>query len=78
MQFIPHLGEVGVFLQGYDKSFFKNLVTIHIQSEITEEVIRLKVELNVLIHNKNQIFDLNMVTSNLDNIPSVETDLITA
>ena len=30
------------------------------------------------LHNKNQVFDLNRVTSNLDNIPSVEAELVTA
>lgn len=61
-----------------DKSYFKNLISIHIQSDITEESIKLKAELSVLVHNKNQVFDVNRITSNLDNIPSVETELITA
>ena len=61
-----------------DKSYFKNLISIHILSEITEEAIRLNAELSVFVHNKNQVFDLNRVTSNLDNIPSVETELATA
>lgn len=61
-----------------DKSYFKNLISIHILSEITEEAIRLNAELSVFVHNKNQVFDLNRVTSNLDNIPSVETELVTA
>ena len=61
-----------------DKSYFKNVVSIHIQSDITEESIKLKAELSVLVHNKNLVFDVNRITSNLDNIPSVETELITA
>lgn len=61
-----------------DKSFFKNLVKISIQSSITEEAICLKVQLMVLIHNKNHVFDINRITSNLNNISVIETDLATA
>lgn len=61
-----------------DKSYFKNMISIHIQSDITEESIKLKAELSVLVHNKNQVFDLNRITSNLNNIPNVETELVTA
>lgn len=61
-----------------DKSYFKNLVKICIQSDITEEAISLKVQLDVLVHNKTQIFDVNRITSNLNNIPAMETMLVTA
>lgn len=61
-----------------DKSYFKNLVHIGIQAGITEDIISLKVQLIVPVHNKNQIFDVNRVTSNLNNIPSMETELATA
>ena len=61
-----------------DKSYFKNLVHIGIQAEITEEKIALNVELKVIIHNKDQVFDVNRVTSNLNNIPAMETVLVTA
>ena len=60
-----------------DKSYFKNLVHIGIQAGITEDAISLKVELVVSIHNKNQVFDVNRVTSNLNNIPAIETELVT-
>lgn len=61
-----------------DKSYFKNLVKICIQSDITEESIGLKVQLDVLVHNKTQVFDVNRITSNLNNIPVMETMLVTA
>lgn len=60
-----------------DKSYFKNMVKISIQTGITEEIISLKVQLVMLVHNKNQIFDVNRVTSNLNNIPAMETELAT-
>ena len=61
-----------------DKVYFKNLVKICIQSDITEEAIGLKVRLNILVHNKTQVFDVNRITSNLNNIPAMETMLVTA
>ena len=61
-----------------DKAFFKNLVKISIQSEITEESISLNVQLIVLVHNKNQVFDVNRITSNLNHIPNMATELATA
>ena len=61
-----------------DKSYFKNLVKICIRSDITDEAIRLKVQLDVLVHNKTQVFDVNRITSNLNNIPAMETMLVTA
>lgn len=61
-----------------DKSYFKNLVHIGIQTGITEEAINLKVKLIVPVHNKNKVFDVNRVTSNLSNIPAMETELVTA
>ena len=64
-------------LFGLDKSKFNQLVKISIQSNITEEAISLKVQLVAPIHNKNQVFDVNRVTSNLNNIPAMETVLVT-
>ena len=61
-----------------DKSYFKNLVNINIPSNITEDLISLKVQLLVLVHNKNQVFDINRTTGNLSNIPMMETVLATA
>ena len=61
-----------------DKSYFKNLVNINIPSNITEDLISLKVQLLVLVHNKNQVFDINRTTGNLSNIPVMETVLATA
>ena len=61
-----------------DKSYFKNLVHITIQACITEEAICLKVQLLVLIHNKNHVFGVDRITSNSDNIPAMETELVTA
>ena len=61
-----------------DKSYFKDLVKICIQSDITEQSISLNVQLDVLIHNKTQVFDVNRIASNLNNIPAVETMLVTA
>lgn len=61
-----------------DKSYFKNLVKINIQSKITEDLISLKVQLLVFVHNKNQVFDINRIISNLSNIPVMETVLATA
>ena len=61
-----------------NKSYFKNLISISIQADITEEAIKLKAELLVLVHNKNQVFDVNRITSNLNNIPAMETELATA
>ena len=43
MQFIPHLGEVGVFLQGYDKREVKEILLsdrFEIDVEIDEEDAR--------------------------------------
>ena len=61
-----------------DKSHFKNLVRISIQSLIDEESIKLNVQLIVLVHNRNQVFNVNCIASNLNNIPSMETELVTA
>ncbi|MBQ7927929.1 MAG: DUF2283 domain-containing protein [Methanobrevibacter sp.] len=61
-----------------DKSYFKNLVKISIQSLIDEESIKLNVQLIVLVHNRNQVFNVNCIASNLNNIPSMETELVTA
>ena len=60
-----------------DKSYFKNLVKISIQSLIDEESIKLNVQLIVLVHNRNQVFNVNCIASNLNNIPSMETELVT-
>ena len=59
-----------------DKSYVKNLVGISIQADISEETISLKVQLIAIIHNKTQIFDVNRVTANLNNIPTVETEFV--
>ncbi len=61
-----------------DKSYFENLVKISIQSLIDEESIKLNVQLIVLVHNRNQVFNVNCIASNLNNIPSMETELVTA
>ena len=61
-----------------DKSYFKNLVKISIQSLIDEESIKLNVQLIVLVHNRNHVFNVNCIASNLNNIPSLETELVTA
>ena len=61
-----------------DKSYFNNLVKIAIQSNITEEAINLKVQLMVPVHNKTQTFDMNRITTNLNGIPAIETELVTA
>ena len=61
-----------------NKSYFNNLVKISIQADITEKSISLNVELIVPVHNKNQVFDVNRITSNLNNIPAIETELATA
>lgn len=58
-----------------DKNLFKNLINIGVRSNITEESIGLKVELVVLVLDEQQTFDLNMVTNNLDGIPSIESEL---
>ena len=61
-----------------DKSFFNNLAKINIQSVITEETINLKVQLIVPVHNKQQTFGMNRITTNLNGIPSIEAELVTA
>lgn len=61
-----------------EKSYFNNMVKISIQSDITEESISLKVQLIVLVHNRNQVFDVNRITSNLNHIPSMETALVSS
>ena len=61
-----------------DKAYFKNLLSIGIQSKITVDAINLNVRLTALIHNKNQLFDVNRITSNLNNIPVMETVLVSA
>lgn len=61
-----------------EKSYFNNMVKISIQSYITEESISLKVQLIVLVHNRNQVFDVNRITSNLNHIPSMETALVSS
>lgn len=63
---------------GLSKTYFKKLVGMDIHLEITEEKISLKTELHVMIHNRNQSFDVARITTNLNNIPSIETELITA
>ena len=61
-----------------DKAYFKNLLSIGIQSKITVDAINLNVRLTALIHNKNHLFDVNRITSNLNNIPVMETVLVSA
>lgn len=61
-----------------NKSYFKSLVNINIQTEITQDIINLTVKLIVPVHNKNQVFDVNRVISNLNNIPAMESELATA
>lgn len=61
-----------------DKGYFKNLIGISIQSKITVDAIYLNVQLTALIHNKNQSFDVNRITSNLNNIPVMESVLVSA
>lgn len=61
-----------------EKSYFNDMVKISIQSYITEESISLKVQLIVLVHNRNQVFDVNRITSNLNHIPSMETALVSS
>ena len=61
-----------------DKAYFKNLLSIGIQSKITVDAINLNVRLTALIHNKNHLFDVNRITSNLNNIPVMESVLVSA
>ena len=61
-----------------DKINFNNLVKICIHSVITEEVIKLKVQLIVPIHNKTQTFDMNRTATNLNGLPALESELVTA
>ena len=61
-----------------DKSHFNNLTKITIQSIITEEAINLKVKLAVPVHNKTQTFGMNRITTNLNGIPAIESELVTA
>jgi len=61
-----------------NKNYLNDLKKINIQSTITEEAITLNVKLTVPVPNKNQIFDINRVTSNIDNIPVMETELVNA
>lgn len=61
-----------------DKGYFKNLLSIGIQSKITVDAINLNVQLIALIRNKNQSFDVNRITSNLNNIPVMECVLVSA
>ena len=60
-----------------DKSHFNNLTKITIQSIITEEAINLKVQLAVPVHNKTQTFGMNRITTNLNGIPAIESELVT-
>ena len=60
-----------------DKSHFNNLTKITIQSIITEDAINLKVKLAVPVHNKTQTFGMNRITTNLNGIPAIESELVT-
>ena len=51
-----------------DKSHFNNLTKITIQSIITEDPV----------HNKTQTFGMNRITTNLNGIPAIESELVTA
>lgn len=61
-----------------DKHYFNNLTKIIIQSNITDETIKLNVQLVVIIHNKNQTFDINRISTNLSGLPSIESELVTS
>ena len=61
-----------------DNAYFKYLIGINVQSKITVDAINLNVRLTALIHNKNQSFDVNRITSNLNNIPVMESVLVSA
>ena len=52
-------------------------VKIIIQSKINVDTISLKVHLIDSVHNKNQVFDVDMVTGNLNNVSEIETMLVT-
>ncbi len=43
-----------------------------------EEAINLKVQLVVPVHNKTQTFGMNRITTNLNGIPAIESELVTA
>lgn len=61
-----------------DKDYFKNLIGINIQSKITVVAINLNVRLTALIHSKNQSFDVNGISGNLNNLPMMESILVSA
>ena len=46
--------------------------------QTTEEAINLKVQLMVPVHNKTQTFGMNRIATNLNGIPAIETELVTA
>ena len=69
---------VGIFMNKGKDNSKNNLTKITIQSIITEEAINLKVKLAVPVHNKTQTFGMNRITTNLNGIPAIESELVTA
>ena len=72
---ILHHKNTDSYKKSKNKKWVKLLVIYY---NITEEAINLKVQLIVPVHNKTQTFGMNRITSNLNGIPAIETELVTA
>ena len=60
-----------------DKNHFKNLVKICIRFNITEESIGFNIRLDVLAGSRTQVFDINRIGDNPNNIPAMQAILVT-
>ena len=60
-----------------DKEYFNDLANINIRLCITPEAISVKVKITAVIHSKQLMFDTDRIITNLDNLPVLETELVT-
>lgn len=60
------------------KFSLRNIQDINVNINVSDESISLKLDLTVLIHNKNRIQKVDTFTSNDIGIPSIQTELVTA
>ena len=59
------------------KNSLKNIICFNMNIVVNNDVIKVFIELRVIIHNKEQSESWNALVGNVDNIPIMDTELIT-
>ena len=60
------------------KIVLKNIKCFNMHIIVNNDVIKVFMQLSVFIHNKEKSESLNYLTANVENIPKIEIELITA